>query len=196
VGDLSSDQRHRGRVFVNYDKKLGSFGSLGIGLLEMINSGSPYGASGSIDMRRYVTNPGYATAQGGSTVTYYFTARDEYRLPWNFRTDVSVNYSYKIAGHYEMFWQGQVLNLLNATRLSSLGNINTTVMTADVPGAIKGLLPFNAFSADPVLGTNYVLDPGTTNKDGHGNPVPFGQALRYDAYQVPLTFRMNFGFRF
>lgn len=63
----------------------------------MINSGSPYGALGAIDMRSYVTKPGYATAQGGSTLNYYFTARDAYRLPWNFRTDLANNYSYRMS---------------------------------------------------------------------------------------------------
>ena len=196
VGDLGSDQRHRSRIFLNYDKHLGSFGTLGVAILEMINSGSPYGASGGIDMRKYVTNPGYATQQGGSTVTYYFSGRDAYRLPWNYRTDVSLNYSYKVRGHYEAFWQGQVLNVFNAQRVANLANINTTVLTAAVPGTIKGLAAFDGFTTTPVEGTHYVLDPGTTAKDALGNPVPFGGATRYEGYQVPLTFRMNFGFRF
>ena len=196
VGDLSSDQRHRGRFYANYDRRLGPFGSLGIAVLQMINNGVPYGAVAGIDMRRYVANPGYATAQGGSTVNYSFTARDAYRLPRVYRTDLSLNYSYRFGRRYEVFWQGQVLNVLDATGLATLGNINTTVMTADVPGSITGLQRFNAFTTEPVQGVNWALDPGTTNRDGHGNPVPFGQALAYAAYQTPRTFRTSFEFRF
>jgi hypothetical protein len=101
-GDLGSDQRHRGRIYANYDMPLGRFGKLGLGVLRMINSGSPWVASAGIDMRPYVTNPGYTTPQGGSTVTYFFTARDAYRGDWNIRTDLSLNYSYRI-GKVEAF---------------------------------------------------------------------------------------------
>jgi hypothetical protein len=113
-----------------------------------------------------------------------------------YRTDISLNYSYKLGGHYEMFWQGQLLNAFNGQNLATLGNINQTVMTADVPGSVTGLQPFNGFTTQPVQGVNWALDPGTTNKDGYGNPVPFGEALAYAAYQTPRTFRLSFGFRF
>lgn len=194
-GDLGSDQRHRGRIYANYDMPLGRFGRLGIGVLEMINSGSPWGAVGSIDMRPYVMNPGYSTAQGGSTVTYYFAARDAYRGDWNIRTDLSLNYSYRI-GKVEAFWQGQVLNVLDRAALTGVGSLNQNVFTAAAAGTIKGLVAFNAFTTTPVAGVNYVTDPGTTILDIAKNPVAFGQPLSANAYQTPRTFRLNFGVRF
>ncbi|HEY3383129.1 MAG TPA: hypothetical protein VGK32_15265 [Vicinamibacterales bacterium] len=194
-GDLGSDQRHRGRIFANDDMGLGRFGRLGVGVLQMLNSGSPYGAVAGIDMRPYVANPGYTTAQGGSTVQYYFAARDAYRGDWMIRTDLSLNYSYRV-GKVEAFWQGQVLNLFDRAAVTGVANLNQNVFTAASPGTIRGLAAFNAFTTAPVAGVNYVLDPGTTSRDLAGNPVAFGQPLSANAYQTPRTFRMSFGVRF
>jgi len=61
---------------------------LGFSLLEDLGSGVPYNALGSIDVRPYVTNPGYITPQGGNTVDYYFSSRDGFHTkllpnrPW------------------------------------------------------------------------------------------------------------------
>jgi hypothetical protein len=189
VGDLGVDQRHRVRAWASYDQPTGP-GTLSIAVLEQFNTGVPYGAVGAVDARPYVTNPGYALPQGGNSVTYYYTARDAYRMPNVYRTDLSLTYSYKF-GKVETFWQGQVLNAFNGQSLAIYNNINQNVFTKANPGAYGSTLQaFNPFTTQPVQGVNWMTDPGSSSLR------PFGQATRYEAYQTPRTFRFNFGVRF
>ncbi len=75
IGDLSQDERHRVRVYGNYDLPIpASWGSFNLGFIQTYDTGTPYGAAGTIRTRSYVTNPGYLTPP--ASVAYYFTARD------------------------------------------------------------------------------------------------------------------------
>src|SRR6185295_7536389 len=74
-GDLSADQRHRvrlwGTVRVPFSDR---WGQVTVGVLEQINSGTPYGALGSVRTGDFVDNPGYV--EPPDTVSYWFTDRD------------------------------------------------------------------------------------------------------------------------
>ena len=56
---------------------------------------------------------------------YYFTARDAFRTEATYRTDLSVNYSYRMphAGgpQPELFFHGEVLNVFNQFQLCGCG---------------------------------------------------------------------------
>src|SRR5204862_1672330 len=89
-GDLSADQRHRTRLWINYG--VPKISALTISFLENMSSGVPYGAVGSVDSRPFVPASiaaQYVTPQGGNSETYYYTARDAFRTPAEVRTDFS-----------------------------------------------------------------------------------------------------------
>jgi outer membrane receptor for ferrienterochelin and colicin len=182
-GDLSADQRHRVRLWGTVRLPMSErLGSLTLGVLEQINSGTPYGALGSIRTGPYVNDPGYA--EPPDTVGYWFTDRDAFRTENMFRTDLSLNYGYRLGGKTELFGQVQVLNLFNQFQLFNLGSnaINTTVLTAvDDPDRFQ---TFNPFTTQPVQGVHWDYD------DRFGEPT--GAA----AYTLPRTFQFALGVRF
>ena len=195
VGDLAVDQRHRANAWVNYG--VPRVDGLTVSVLETAGSGVPYGALGPVDVRPYVTNPGYITPQGGSSLTYYFTARDAYRTAAAFRTDLAGSYDFNItagARKLDLFVQAQLLNVFGQEALCGCGGnvfqngggvdlsrLDTSVLTKSNTPA---LVAFNPFTTTPVLGTNYRLGPN------------FGTALNRFAYTSPREFRMSFGIRF
>ncbi|MEO8258536.1 MAG: TonB-dependent receptor [Acidobacteriota bacterium] len=206
-GDLGSDQRHRSTLWVNYG--VPRVTGLTISLLQDLSSGLPFGAGGGspagqsgfsasavVDARDYVVNPGYATPQGGSNQTYYFTARDAFRTQASRRTDFAANYAYGIgtdSRKVELFVQAQVLNLFNNQDLCGCGSdvfsnggavflsrIGSAVQT---PGT-AGLVPFNPLTTAPVEGTNWRYGAN------------WGTPLNRFAFTSPREFRMTFGVRF
>lgn len=198
-GDLSLDQRHRFRVWGVYDVPVAeAAGSLNVAVLHQYGSGVPYGAVGAVDTRPYVANPGYVQPSGdrASLWSYYFTPRDAFRTDGSNRTDVSVNYAYRLgpAGRsVDVFFHAEVLNLFNVSDLCGCGGtvfenggtvdltrIDQTVMS---PGQ-AGLQAFDPFTTTPVQGVNWELGDA------------FGEALSRLAYTTPRTFRFNFGLRF
>jgi outer membrane receptor protein involved in Fe transport len=182
-GDLAADQRHRFLLFGHYRLPISErVGSLTVSGIERIQSGTPYGASGTVDTRPFVTNPGYTTPP--ATVTYFFTARDAFHTETQVRTDFAVNYSYRFAGRHELFAQAQLLNAFNQFQLIDVqgGNINTSVLTNTTNASQYS--SFNAFTATPTRGVNWELGP------------QFGQALGKDAYTLPRTFQFALGIRF
>jgi hypothetical protein len=195
TGDLSVDQRHRAQAWLNYG--VPRVNGLTISVLQAAASGVPYGASGPVDVRPYVTNPGYITPQGGSSLTYFFTARDAYRTAAAYRTDLATNYDFKVgagARTVDLFVQAQVLNVFGQEALCGCGGnvfsnggsvdlsrIDTSVLTkSNTPS----LAAFNPFTTTPIAGTNYQLGPN------------FGTALSRFAYTSPREFRVSFGVRF
>jgi outer membrane receptor for ferrienterochelin and colicin len=182
-GNLSADQRHRVRLWGTWQLPIGErFGNVTLGVVEQINSGTPYGALGSIRPGPYVDDPGYA--EPPDTVGYWFTGRDEFHTENMFRTDLSLNYGYRLGGHTELFGQVQVLNLFNQFQLFNLGSnaINTTVLTAvDDPDRFQ---PFNPFTTQPVKGVHWDYDER------------FGQPTGAAAYTLPRTFQFALGVRF
>jgi hypothetical protein len=179
-GALATDERHRVKLFASYTLPFipAKVGSLNVSAIQSIDTGVPYGAVGLIDTRSYVTGaPAYVTPP--TSVNYYFTARDAFRTDTILRTDLSLNFSTRIANTVEIFVQPQVLNVLNR---QGLVGVSTTVRTpVNVPG---GYAKFNPFTSAPVQGTNW--DYSST----------FGKARNNLDYQLPRTFTLAAGVRF
>ena len=210
-GDLSSDQRHRSRLWLNYRPPFA--GGLTVSLLQLLESGVPYGAGGrevnapdasssGVDARPYVTNPGYLTPPTPLQTPYYYTARDAFRTASQVRTDLAINYVYRFPGAsgVELFGQVQVINLFGQSQLCACGatafgtgssgnaggtniqRLSTTVLTSvSTPARFAA---FNPFTTQPVRGVNWDLGP------------TFGQAVSRFAYTTPQSLRLSFGVRF
>jgi outer membrane receptor for ferrienterochelin and colicin len=206
-GDLAADQRHRASFWLNYG--VPKIQGLTISVLQDWATGVPYGAGGGlpsgqtgfsasavVDARTFVTNPGYATPQGGDRETYYYTARDAFRTEASRRTDLAANYTYRVPGgrSLDAFVQAQVLNVFNVQDLCACGadvfnngggvalsRIGSGVLT---PVNTPSLAAFNPFTTTPVEGVNWRYN---TN---------FGTPLNRFAFTSPRTFRMTFGLRF
>ncbi len=197
-GDLSIDQRQRARLWVLYS--IPKVDGLQVSAIQTLTSGVPYNAQGPIATQPYVANPGYLTPPsntGGSAVTYFFGARDQYRLDGEKRTDIAVNYTYRIKGarNTQLFAQLQVINLFDNSDLCGCGGtvftnggavtqtrIDQTVLTASTNAS--QFTAFNPFTTQPVQGVNYALGPN------------FGKALNRFAYTTPRQLRISFGIRF
>jgi hypothetical protein len=191
-GDLSEDQRHRVRLWINYG--VPRVDGLTVSALQDVSSGLPYGAIGQVNAIPYVNNPGYGQPQGGSTENYYFTARDAFRTDASIRTDLSVSYDRGIRGATHLFVQAQVINLFNQFQLCGCGDsvfnnggpvlltrIGQTVLTnSNTPSLAK----FNPLTDVPVQGVNWNFGPN------------FGTALSRMAYTSPRMLRVSFGVRF
>jgi hypothetical protein len=210
-GDLSTDQRHRSRLWVNYRPSV--LNGVTLSVLQTLESGVPYGAGGrdaasqgavtsGVDPRAFVANPGYLNPPAGLDVVYYYTPRDAFRTESQFRTDLAINYAHRIprARTLELFAQVQVLNLFNQSQLCACGatafgtgsaanaggvniqRLSTTVLTpVSTPARFAA---FNPFTTAPVRGVNWDLGP------------TFGQAVSRFAYTTPQSMRLSFGVRF
>ncbi len=182
------DQTHKARVWASYDLPT-PVGEFNFSLLQRFDSGTPYGAVGTIDVRERasfygpgqpggVANPGYITAP--NNVTYYFSDRDAYRWDDEIATDLGLNYVLPIR-NVSLFAQADILNLFDN---DAVINGDTTVYThRNDP---EGLLTrFNPMAGDrPVEGVNYRLGED------------FGKAVSTSNYQTPRTYRFSLGLRF
>ncbi|HKY20161.1 MAG TPA: carboxypeptidase regulatory-like domain-containing protein [Vicinamibacterales bacterium] len=207
-GDLAVDQRHRARIWATYVSPMPvGAGSLTFGLLQQVGSGVPYGAVGTgtlgVNAALSIPNPGYLVTQApsGFFVDYYYTARDAFRTETTYRTDLSVNYAYKIRASRsqpELFFHGEVLNIFRDFQLCgcgapAFGNGGATDLTT-IGQAVRtsrntpALQPFNPFTTTPVRGVNWDVNttPGSV----------FGSALNHFAYTSPRIFRFSVGVRF
>ncbi len=198
-GDLSIDQRHRIRLWGTYEVPMRNLaGSLNVALLHQYGSGVPYGAIGGVSTVPFVTNPGYVSPSGnraGGLWDYYFAPRDSFRTEGSNRTDLALNYAYKIPSRHsmELFVHTEFLNLFNVFDLCGCGdtvfrnggNSNLTKINQGVvsPGA-GGMQVFNAMTTAPVRGVNW------------NYAANFGTAVDRFAYTTPRTFRFNVGIRF
>ncbi len=180
TGNLSIDQRHKLRLWLNYDAGLGRFGRLNVGLLESVGSGQPYSADTTIDTRPFVTNPGYLTPD--STISYYFGGRGAFKTDTVSATDLAVNYSYRIHKKSEVFLRFVLENLFDQSAQDRSGN--ETVFTFSNQNPARTLQRFNPFTETPVEGVHYQLGPD------------FGRGVEAADYQIPRTFSFAVGFRF
>src|SRR5262249_25814256 len=162
-----------------------AYGALSIGLLEQAESGTPYGAVGTVNPLPFATDPGYQTPP--TLESYYFTARDAFHTQALYRTDLATNYTHRIAGRSEVFVVAHVLNLFNQFSLFNINSLDQSVLTASNSRSMQA---FNPFTAQPVQGTNWNLGPN------------FGTAATKNAYGFAgdtvrgRTFRFAVGFRF
>jgi outer membrane receptor for ferrienterochelin and colicin len=201
-GDLGVDQRHRSRLWLNYNP--GFAQGLTLSVLQAIESGVPYGAvnTNGLNPQSFVTNPGYLTPPASTVTTYYFTARDAFHTEGQRRTDFAANYTWRVPGasRVQLFGQLQVLNIFDQSQLCACGStvfgtgsaanaggvniqrIDTTVRTPGTTAAQYAL--FNPFTTTPVQGVNWDFGPN------------FGKAANRFAYTTPRTLRLSFGVRF
>ena len=199
-GDLAADQRHRARLWGTYTAPVPA-GSLTFGVLQQIGSGVPYGALGTgntgiTTAATGVANPGYVTPP--NSIDYFFTARDAFRTETTYRTDLSVNYAFRVhavGAQPDLFFHWEILNVFNQFQLCGCGgtafnNGGTTDLTT-IGQAIRtgrtahsGLQTFNPFTVTPVKGTHWDVTP------------EFGTALSHLAYTTPRLFRFSVGVRF
>ena len=188
TGSLLGDVRHKARAWVVWDVPLhGAIGSASVGVLQVFNSGTRYGASGPVDTRPYVTNPGYATPP--ANVNYFFTERDAFKMADMWRTDLALNWSHRLGfGTSDVFVRLMIINLFNRQELTNFfetcgtgGCISTTVQTAS---NTPGLARFNPFTETPVEGVHW------------RKAATFGEPLTRFAYQTPRTYQVSMGVRF
>jgi outer membrane receptor protein involved in Fe transport len=185
-GSMASDQRHRVRLIASADlpfipKAMGNFN---LGLIQGYDTGSPYGAVGTVRASTYVTNPGYQ--QRPATSTYYYTARDAFRTDDIKRTDLSLTWTIRLFQTLEFFLQPQVLNVTNNQGAIA---VNQTIQTA---ANTTGYLAFNPFTTTPVQGPR-----NTTTPSANWNYGPsFGQVTSVAGWQQPRTFLLTGGVRF
>ena len=183
-GDLATDQRHKARIYATWSKSMAGWGSVTVGGIQSMNSGTPFNALGTVNSSRYVTNPGYS--QAPQTVNYYFSARDGYRTDASFSTDLSATYTYSLGlgggRAADLFAKADVLNVFNQDALMVPRFINQGVLTnVNRPALYQA---FSPFTETPAQGTHWGLDPA------------FGTATSRYAYALPRTFRMSIGVRF
>jgi hypothetical protein len=184
VGDLSADQRHRTRVWGTWVLPWArEHANMVLGFVQVLESGTPYGAVGVVDVGSFVAVPGYALPP--ATSTYYFTERDAFRTDGHRRTDLSFQVSRRFgAGRApELFASFQLRNLFNQFQLFNIsGNeINTTVLTNVDDPSLSG---FDPFTEAPVEGVHW----------RRGDQ--FGQPISRFAYTEPRMFRFSIGIRF
>jgi hypothetical protein len=202
-GDLSIDQRHRARLWINVNP----WGGLTLSLLQALESGVPYSASNQngsfvngVDPRPYVANPGYLNPPDGANTQYYFTGRDAFRLEGQKRSDFAAMYSHDLSvgggRMLDLFVQAQVINLFDQFQLCGCGGnaafaLGGNVQNQTVDTAVRTNIThpalyqsFNPFTTTPVEGVHWAKSP------------TFGLALNRFAYTTPRTFRLTFGVRF
>jgi hypothetical protein len=179
AGDLSIDQRHRVRAWTTVEIPLGSRrDDVSLGVIEWIDSGTPYGAVGVIDPRLYVQNPGYVNPP--ATEAYYFMPRDAFRTAGTSHSDLTLVYTHKV-DKIELFVRATVVNLFNQAGISNGAAIDQSILTANNTSTLQ---PFNPFTTVPVQGVNWNYGPN------------FGKPLTRLAYQTPRTAGVSLGVRF
>jgi hypothetical protein len=192
-GDLLIDQRHRARAFGTWTTPVPErFGSVVVSAIHTVGSGLPYGAVGLVSVRS-VTNPGYVSPP--TTAAYYFTDRDAFRTDTINRTDLAVNYAYRLGAvrSPELFFQAQLWNVFNNQGIADSNNVTVTTQTN--AGGTTALTPFNPFTETPVEGVHWRLAPSVTAANGTITPG-FGESRNRNAYQTPRTLRLSVGVRF
>lgn len=177
-----NDQRHKLRGWLQYQLPFGEqFGRWSVGLLQRIDTSEASSADGTIDVRPYVTNPGYQSVP--SSVTYFFGPRGDQRYDTMWRTDLSLNWNMPIRplARTEVFFRGTILNLFNSAAI--LGGNETIYTTTNNPNAFP-YQTFNPWTTTPQLGVHY--DFG----ESYGQPTGTG------SYQNPREFSFSVGVRF
>jgi hypothetical protein len=212
IGYLGQDVRHRARLWLSYQLPT-RFGDFDAALLQSLDSGLPYSALQNIDASGRNTpfpgspaNPGYALSDLGTTHTYYFSKRGEYRTDDLYSTDVSLGYAIRVFKTLELFLRGSVTNVFNNDAVIFP---DTTVITRRSGGAASNLVAFNPMTDTPIECTE--RDPNNANRCAVSGAnwmkgPRFGQANGVGSYytgtppnaagQVPRTYTFTAGIRF
>jgi Carboxypeptidase regulatory-like domain/TonB dependent receptor/TonB-dependent Receptor Plug Domain len=189
-GDLSIDQRHKVRLYGSYDIPVPSrFGSMSVSFLHSLDTGTPYGAVGTVATAAYVPNAAALPYKSAPTLeNYYFTSRDAFRTPTINHTDLALNFGFKFHAYtdFEIFVSPQITNLFNN---QGVRVVNTAVLANSNSAA--NFAKFNPFTTQPVKRTD------TTDKTANWDFGPlFGTATSVTSYQNPRTFQVSAGLRF
>ncbi len=203
-GYLGQDIRHRARISLGYELPT-RFGTFDAALLQSVDTGLPYSAIQSIDASGRATgnqfpgsptNPGYTLSQLGTSHTYYFSNRGEFRTDDVYSTDLSVGYSIRVFGSLELFVRGIVTNLFDNDAVILP---DTTVITRRSGGSGSNLVAFNPMTDTPVECTQRDSANSSrcavTGANWLRGPL-FGQPNGVSSYQVPRTYGFTAGFRF
>ncbi len=191
-GYLPGDQRNVARVWAVWDAVNTKHNLLSFSLMEFYASGTPYSANGNIYSYPYVPNPGYATRP--TTVTYYFTKRDAYRTDNITRTDIALNYSFRLPAlgtNVELFVHPMVTNVFNERAVVNPDQAVKTRYNG------SSWLLFNPFTATPKECPQGTAAATCKASGANWQKGPnFGKALSPTDYQNPRTFSVSFGVRF
>jgi hypothetical protein len=208
TGYLGQDIRHRARLWAGYELPT-SFGTFDATLLQSFDSGRPYSAFQNIDASGRNTpfagspvNPGYTLSQLGTTHTYFFSKRGEFRTDDLHSTDVSIGYSIPVWKSLEIFLRGIVTNVFDNDAVTFP---DTTIITRRSGGAGSNLVAFNPLTDTPIECTQ--RDPANANRcavsGAHWLKGPrFGQANGVGSYYnatgglQPRTYGFTAGIRF
>ena len=188
MGYLSGDERHRGNLWAAYTVS-GGFGRFTGSLLQTYHSGRRYHARAGIEVRPYVTNPGYRQP---AIPEYFFTPRGSLQLDDISATNIALNYA-KVIGRVEAFLETDLLNVFNEQGVET--SVLTTVRTSRND---RNLVPFNPFTTAPVECPRDVPSSSAQCR-GIANyqlTPTFGNPSSRDSYQAPRTVRVSFGLRF
>lgn len=149
LGDLSSDQRHKLRAWVDWRLPAPAvLGRVNLGVLHQYNPGSPYGALGAVDTRSFRTVAGYSGVP--SSFGYWFTARDAFHTDENHRTDIALNWSRKLGVRQtEIFFRGTVQNAANNQAIVTVG---TGIADRTTTSRLRR---FDPFTTTPVEGVDW-----------------------------------------
>lgn len=174
-GYTASDLRNQFRTWVVWDAISTKHHSLSASLLWNYVTGNNYSLTGTVDVRPYVTNPGYISPP--TTATYYFGKRGAEHWDNITSTDIALNYGFTIGAGVQLFAQ---FDLLNAFNNDGQDGGNTTINVVDT----NGNYTFNPFTETPVEGVNWNYGP------------TFGEPTSETSFQTPRTFRFSLGVRF
>ena len=188
VGYLTFDQRHNLRAWAQYDLTT-PIGLFNISLLQNVQSGIRTSTDDTIDIRPYVTNPGYQLPP--QTVTYFFNGRGDLKHETITRTDLALNYSLRF-GKTELFFQPEVINLFDERGVETF---NEEIFTSLDPN--RGLVAFNPFTQTPIECPQSATAAECTAMGAHWQKGPqFGQPTTEGSYQQVRTLRFSVGMRF
>ena len=188
VGVLTFNQRHNLRAWAQYDLDT-PIGRFNLSLLQNVQSGSRTSTDGTIDIRPYVTNPGYQLPP--TSVTYFFNGRGDVEHPTITRTDLALNYSLR-RGNLEFFFQPEVINVFNQQGIESW---DEDILTSLDTGS--GLKTFNPFTETPIECPQGAAAAECTAMGAHWQKGEnFGEADSEGDFQQTRTVRFSFGIRF
>jgi hypothetical protein len=150
----------------------------------------PYSVAGPVNLTSFTPNPGYASIPNG---LYYFSERGALRTETNISTDLALRYALRLHG-FELFAQGDLLNVFNNDAIVDPLRIGTTVSTAATSTAFTAFDPRTTVPIECPQGAPAAQC--TAMKANYQLSANFGQALNDLAYQRPRTYRISLGARF
>jgi len=182
TGYMSNNQRHKTRMYLTWLLPVNpAAGSLTAGVIQRIDSGTPYDMQIAVNPSTYVANPGYLNPP--TNISYYVSDRGAFATDSIYNTDLSLTWSKKIVGTTELFFRGLALNIFNNQGVMS---VDTTVSSFWSTGSYPAstFMAFNPFTTVPVENVNYRLGP------------QFGQPIAPSSYQNSRSFTFSVGVRF